>query len=67
MLSLGRAGRAHMDLIYPWTVVPGRGLGLYVREPQGRRTGAWARVPLAAASCLLSPISLVFPLQVLYS
>lgn len=27
---------------------------------QGRSTGAWARVPLAAAGCLLSPISLAF-------
>lgn len=34
---------------------------------QGRSTGAWARVPLAAARCLLSPISPVFPLQVLYN
>lgn len=35
MLSLGRAGRAHVDLIYPWTVALGRGLSHYVREPPG--------------------------------
>lgn len=34
---------------------------------RGRRTGAWARVPLAAMGCLLSPISLAFLLQVLHS
>lgn len=34
---------------------------------QGRSTGAWAKVPLAAAGCLLSPISLVFLFQVSYS
>lgn len=34
---------------------------------RGRRTGAWARVPLAAVGCLLSPISLAFLLQVLHS
>lgn len=56
-----------MGLIYPWTMVRGRGLGHYVREPPGRRTGAWARVPLAAAGCLLSSISLAFLLQVLCS
>lgn len=35
-LGLGRAGRAHMDLIYPWTSGLGRGLGHYVREPPGQ-------------------------------
>lgn len=67
MLSLGRTGRAHMDLIYPWTVVLGRRLGHYAREPPGQEYWGVARVPLAAASCLLSPISLVFLLHALHS
>lgn len=34
---------------------------------QGRSTGAWASVPLAAVGCLLTPISLASLLQVLHS
>lgn len=56
-----------MDLIYPWTVVLGRGLGYYAREPPGQEYWGVARVPLAAAGCLLSPISLVFLCHVLHS
>lgn len=56
-----------MDLIYPWTVVLGRGLGHYAREPPGQEYWGVARVPLAAAGCLLSHISLVFLCHVLHS
>lgn len=67
LLSLGRAGRAHMDLIYPWAVVLGRGLGHCVREPPGQEY--WGLGQRSLGSCWLPavPISLAFLLQVLYS
>lgn len=54
LLSLGRAGRAHMDLIYPWTGVLGRGLGHYVREPPGQEY--WGLDQHSLGSCWLPAV-----------
>lgn len=49
-----------MDLIYPWTAwCQAEGWAPMPGSLQGRSTGVWARVPLAAAGGLLSAISLV--------
>lgn len=54
LLSLGRAGRAHVDLIYPRTVALGRGLSHYVREPPGQEY--WGLGQGSLGSCWLPAV-----------